>query len=222
MRILIVEDNKVVAQSLQKGLEEVGYAVRVASDGVQGMEHAEAEEYDLIILDRMLPKLSGDDMCSGLREAGSNIPILMLTARAAVGDRVEGLDLGADDYLTKPFALAELLARVRALLRRGEISTPPTLEFEDLTLNPSSHVVTRSGNEISLSAREFTLLEFLLRNAEKVVSRKSIATHVWGTELTSNVLDVYMTYLRRKVDKEYATKLIHNIRGVGYVLRREG
>jgi DNA-binding response OmpR family regulator len=221
VRILIVEDNKAVARALTTGLEEVGYAVQVAHDGVVGLERATAEEFDLVVLDRMLPRLSGDDLCRRLREDGSEVPILMLTARAAVGDRVEGLDLGADDYLTKPFALVELVARIRALLRRGGSATPPTLRVEDLTLDPSAHVVSRSGQEIALSAREFTLLEFLMRNAGRVVTRQSIATHVWGSEKTSNVVEVYITYLRRKIDKEFATKLIQNVRGVGYVLRSE-
>jgi DNA-binding response OmpR family regulator len=138
-----------------------------------------------------------------------------------VGDRVEGLDSGADDYLTKPFALVELLARVRALLRRGEISTPPILRYEDLTLDPSTRTVTRAGRTIALSQREFTLLEFLMRHAGKVVTREAIANHVWGANPSSNVVEVYMTYLRRKIDKDFDTRLVRNVRGVGYVLRSE-
>jgi DNA-binding response OmpR family regulator len=221
LRILVIEDNEVVAEALRDGLREVGHYVQIASEGPEGFDRATAEDYDLLLLDRMLPGLSGDEICKRLRSAASRVPILMLTARAAVGDCVEGLDLGADDYLTKPFAFAELLARVRALLRRGEVPTPPILVLEDLELNPSAHTVTRAGERISLSAREFTLLEFLLRNAGRVVSRKSIVSHVWGDELSSNAVEVYMTYLRRKIDKEHEVKLIHNVRGVGYVMRRE-
>ncbi|MFT5286583.1 MAG: DNA-binding response OmpR family regulator [Planctomycetota bacterium] len=221
MRILIIEDNAVVADAVREGLKEVGHVVTVELDGQSGFDRVTAEEFDLLILDRMLPSISGDEICHRMRGVESRVPILMLTARAAVGDCVEGLDLGADDYLTKPFAFSELLARVRALLRRGDVPTPPILRLEDLELNPTAHTVERAGKRISLSAREFTLLEFLLRNAERVVSRKSIVAHVWGDELSSNAVEVYMTYLRRKVDKAHEVKLIHTVRGVGYVMRKD-
>ncbi len=221
MRILVVEDNEVVASSLRKGLVEQGYAVDVVGNGPAGLERALTEEFDLLLLDRMLPGLSGDEICRRMSQRESRIPILMLTARAGVRDRVSGLDLGADDYLTKPFALAELLARVRALLRRGEIPTQPILRVEDLELDPSTRTVTRAGERISVSAREFSLLEYLVRNPGRVVTRQSIITHVWGGDLASNALEVYITYLRRKIDKGRETKLIHNVRGVGYVIRKE-
>jgi DNA-binding response OmpR family regulator len=221
LRILIIEDNAVVADAVREGLKEVGHVVTVELDGQSGFDRVTAEEFDLLILDRMLPSISGDEICHRMRGVESRVPILMLTARAAVGDCVEGLDLGADDYLTKPFAFSELLARVRALLRRGDVPTPPILRLEDLELNPTAHTVERAGKRISLSAREFTLLEFLLRNAERVVSRKSIVAHVWGDELSSNAVEVYMTYLRRKVDKAHEVKLIHTVRGVGYVMRKD-
>lgn len=210
-----------VADAVREGLKEVGHVVTVELDGQSGFDRVTAEEFDLLILDRMLPSISGDEICHRMRGVESRVPILMLTARAAVGDCVEGLDLGADDYLTKPFAFSELLARVRALLRRGDVPTPPILRLEDLELNPTAHTVERAGKRISLSAREFTLLEFLLRNAERVVSRKSIVAHVWGDELSSNAVEVYMTYLRRKVDKAHEVKLIHTVRGVGYVMRKD-
>jgi DNA-binding response OmpR family regulator len=221
MRILVVEDNESVLESLNRGLHESGYAVQVATTGAEALERATADEYDLLILDRMLPELSGDEVCRRLRQQESSVPILMLTARAEIGDRVEGLDLGADDYLTKPFAFAELLARVRALLRRGEALTPAILRLEDLQLDPSARTVTRAGKPISLSLREFALLDFLMRNAGRVVTRESIVSHVWGQPLASNAVEVYITYLRRKIDKGHAKKLIHNVRGVGYVMRVE-
>lgn len=221
MSILIVEDNAVVADALQEGLEGVGHRVEVAIDGDRGLELATSGDFDLLLLDRMLPGLSGDEICRRLRAANSHVPILMLTARAGVGDCVEGLDLGADDYLTKPFAFSELLARVRALFRRGEVSTPPVLVLEDLVVDPAARRVTRAGAPVSLSAKEFTLLEHLMRNAGRVVPRSSIVTHVWGDELSSNAVEVYMSYLRRKIDRDHDVKLIHNVRGVGYVMRAE-
>jgi len=221
MRILVVEDNEIVAESLDRGLAERGYAVRIAQTGREALECAMAEEFDLLILDRMLPELSGDDVCRELRVRKSSIPILMLTARADISERVEGLDLGADDYMTKPFAFQELLARVRALLRRGEECSPPVLQLEDLELDPAAHSAARSGKAIKLSAREFALLEFLMRNAGRVVPKDEIVAHVWGDVLASNAVEVYINYLRRKIDKGHDVKLIHNVRGVGYVLRRE-
>lgn len=217
----MIEDNPVVAEAVRDGLQEVGHSVEVEMEGTSGFERATSEVFDLLVLDRMLPGLSGDEICRRLRSQESTLPILMLTARAAVGDCVEGLDIGADDYLTKPFAFSELLARVRALLRRGEVATPPILTIDDLELNPSAHTVERAGKRISLSAREFTLLEFLMRNGNRVMSRKSIVAHVWGDELSSNAVEVYMTYIRRKIDKGHKVKLIQTVRGVGYVIRKD-
>jgi len=221
MKILVIEDNPLAANALRDGLSEVGHQVQLAQDGLAGFGLASSVEFDLLLLDRMLPGLSGDDICKRLRDSDSRVPILMLTAKAAVGDCVEGLDLGADDYLTKPFAFAELLARVRALHRRGEGILPPKLSLEDLELDPSAHRVTRAGKRINLSAKEFSLLELLMRSAGQVVSRKSIISHVWGDQLSSNAVEVYIAYLRRKIDKHHEVKLIQNVRGVGYVLRKE-
>jgi len=221
LRILVIEDNAVVAEALRDGLQEAGHDVFVEVEGTGGLKRAGEDDYDLLVLDRMLPGISGDEICRQLRDKESNVPILMLTARAAVGDCVEGLDLGADDYLTKPFAFSELLARVRALLRRGEPASPPVLKIEDLELNPAAHTVERAGKRVSLSAREFTLLEFLMQNGDRVVSRKAIVSHVWGDELSSNAVEVYMTYLRRKIDKGHQVPLIHTVRGVGYVIRKD-
>ncbi|MFT5284547.1 MAG: DNA-binding response OmpR family regulator [Planctomycetota bacterium] len=221
MQILVIEDNPVVADALNDGLSELGHCVDVANEGETGFGMAISTKYDLLLLDRMLPGLSGDEVCVRLRQVESRVPILMLTALAGVGDCAEGLDLGADDYLTKPFSFIELKARVRALLRRGTGSSPPIMVVEDLELNPSARTVTRAGRKISLSAQEFTLLELLMRSADRIVTRKSIVHHVWGEELSSNAVEVYINYLRRKVDKPHSVKLIHNVRGVGYVMRKE-
>lgn len=221
MRILVAEDNEMVAENLDRGLAETGYAVQLALNGREALERVTNEKFDLLILDRMLPEISGDDVCRQLRLRKSNIPILMLTARADISDRVTGLDLGADDYMTKPFAFQELLARVRALLRRGDTVTPPLLQVEDLTLDPAGHTAERGGKTISLSAREFSLLEFLMRQPGRVVPKDEIVTHVWGDQIASNAVEVYINYLRRKIDKGHDVKLIHNVRGVGYVIRRE-
>jgi DNA-binding response OmpR family regulator len=221
LQILVIEDNPVVADALNDGLSELGHCVDVANEGETGFGMAISTKYDLLLLDRMLPGLSGDEVCVRLRQVESRVPILMLTALAGVGDCAEGLDLGADDYLTKPFSFIELKARVRALLRRGTGSSPPIMVVEDLELNPSARTVTRAGRKISLSAQEFTLLELLMRSADRIVTRKSIVHHVWGEELSSNAVEVYINYLRRKVDKPHSVKLIHNVRGVGYVMRKE-
>ncbi len=223
MRILVVEDNRQLVDTLKRGLEENGYVVDTATDGESALEKAASREYDLLLLDRMLPRVSGDEVCRRIRGEGSTLPILMLTARVTVGERVSGLDLGADDYLTKPFVFAELLARMRALLRRPQATTPALIRIEDLELDPASHLVRRANRRIALSAREFSLLEYLLRNAGRVLSRGAILDHVWGDEQSaaSNIVDVYINYLRRKIDIRREPKLIHTVRGVGYVLRKE-
>ena len=223
MRILVVEDNRQLVDTLKRGLEENGYVVDTATDGESALEKAASREYDLLLLDRMLPRVSGDEVCRRIRGEGSTVPILMLTARVTVGERVSGLDLGADDYLTKPFVFAELLARMRALLRRPQATTPPLIKVEDLELDPASHLVRRANRRIALSAREFSLLEYLLRNAGRVLSRGAILDHVWGDEQSaaSNIVDVYINYLRRKIDVGREPKIIHTVRGVGYVLRKE-
>ncbi|HXH72758.1 MAG TPA: heavy metal response regulator transcription factor [Mariprofundaceae bacterium] len=223
MKILVVEDEERVAHFIQKGLKEEGHAVDMSYDGEDGEFLAEVNEYDLIILDLMLPKKSGITVCRELRDRGVATPILMLTARDSVEDKVRGLDAGADDYMAKPFAFEELLARVRALLRRRSESKTPTLKIADLELDPISRRVTRGGKPIRLTTKEYALLEYLLRNPRKVLSRTLIGEHVWDMNFDpeSNVIDVYVSHLRSKVDKGFDIALIHTLRGQGYILTDE-
>ncbi|RME82419.1 MAG: DNA-binding response regulator [Zetaproteobacteria bacterium] len=223
MKLLIVEDDKKLAETLARLFREEGYAVDVAYDGEDGEYLAEVNEYDVIILDVMLPKKSGLTVCRELRERGVNTPILMLTARESVEDRVRGLDAGADDYLPKPFMTEELLARIRALLRRASDVKTPILKVADLQLDPMSRRVTRAGKPIRLTSKEYALLEYLMRNAGKVISRTRIAEHVWDMNFDpeSNVIDVYISHLRAKIDKGFDRPLIHTIRGQGYMLSEE-
>jgi heavy metal response regulator len=224
MRILVVEDERKVASFIRQGLEEEGYAVDVASDGAAAEDMALGEAaYDLIVLDVMLPKRDGFAVLRTLRERRVATPVLLLTARDRVPDKVTGLDLGADDYLTKPFAFEEFLARVRALLRRRAAQRTPVLQLADLRLDPASRQVTRGSRTISLTAREYALLEYFLRNAGRVLTRPMLAEHVWGIDFDpeSNVIDVYVGYLRRKIDLPGETRLLHTTRGAGYVLRVE-
>jgi heavy metal response regulator len=221
VRILIVEDEKKVASFLRRGLEAEHHEADVAYDGETGLARALATEYDLVVLDVMLPRRDGLDVVRELRKQGRRTPILVLTARATLPDKVTGLDVGADDYLTKPFEFAEFLARVRALLRRGAPASPPILSVADLTLDPATRKVLRGGRSIELTPREYALLEFLMRNRGRVLSRALIAEHVWGVHFDSftNVIDVYVNYLRRKIDSDFEPKLLHTVRGVGYVLK---
>jgi heavy metal response regulator len=221
MRILVVEDEKKIAGFIRRGLREDGYVVEVAGDGEEGYNLATAEEFDLIILDIMLPGMDGITICRKLRQDGLSTPILILTARDSVKDKVRGLDSGADGYLTKPFAFEELLARVRALLRKREAQAPARLIVADLALDPVSRKVTRAGQEIPLTAKEFSLLEYLMRNAEIPVTRTMIAEHVWDVNFDTftNVIDVQISYLRGKIDRGYPRKLIQTVRGRGYVLK---
>jgi heavy metal response regulator len=221
MHILVVEDEEKVASFIQRGLEAEHYSVDVAHDGETGLARALERAYDLVVLDIMLPKRDGFGVVRELRARGSRVPVLLLTARAAVSDRVSGLDLGADDYLTKPFAFDELLARVRALLRRGSAGPGPTRTLADLSLDPATRLVTRGERRIELTAREHALLEFFLRNPGRVLSRSVIAQHVWGVDFDTftNVIDVYVNYLRRKIDDAFEPKLLHTVRGAGYVLK---
>lgn len=221
MKILVVEDEKKVAGFIKRGLEEDDYQVTIVHDGAEGLKQALTSEYSLVILDVMVPKKDGLAVIKELREAGNHVPVLMLTARGTTEDIVTGLEAGSDDYLTKPFAFAELLARVRALLRRSEQDRGAEIFFADLRLDPVSHKVWRSGNEIDLTAKEYGLLEYLVRNPNTVLSRAMIAEHVWDYAFDSftNIIDVYVNYLRKKVDKDYSTKLIHTVRGQGYILR---
>lgn len=222
MRILIIEDEKKVAGFLKNGLKEEGYAVDDAYDGQAGFDLAVENEYDMIILDLMLPGLDGITLCKKLREQGNHTPILMLTAREAVKDRVIGLDAGADDYMTKPFAFEELLARVRVILRKRPVTQELKLEIGNLVLDLITHKVKRGGDEIELTTKEYALLEFLMRNAGTIVTRTMISEHVWDInfETFTNVIDVYINYLRNKIDRDHDEKLIHTVRGRGYVLKK--
>jgi two-component system copper resistance phosphate regulon response regulator CusR len=223
MRILVIEDEKKVARFIKKGLEEEGYAVDLASDGEEGLARTLDQVHDLIILDIALPKIDGLQVLKKLRERKVPTPVLLLTVRATIEDKVLGLDSGADDYLTKPFAFQELLARIRALLRRKAEVGPPLLRVEDLVLDPARHLVTRGGERIDLTSKEFALLEYLLRNAGRVLTRAMISEHVWNYDFDTetNVIDVYVNYLRRKIDSRGEKKLIHTVRGSGYVLKSE-
>lgn len=217
MRVLVVEDEAKVASFIARGLGEAGYTVDVASQGPAALEEATVNDYDLILLDVMLPGIDGWEVLSQYREGGGNSPVMMLTARNAVEDKVRGLDSGADDYLTKPFALTELLARVRALLRR-EDRKAPILKVADLELNPASRDVRRAEKKISLSAREYALLEYFMRHQDRILSRSMVLEHVWDYSFDpeTNVVDVYVSYLRNKIDRGFDPPLIHTMRGVGY------
>lgn len=223
MRILVVEDEKKVAHFIQQGLEEEHYTVDVALNGEEGEAMAGTGNYDLLILDVMLPKKNGIDITRALRQRKMPVPILMLTAKATTEDKVEGLDSGADDYLTKPFAFAELLARVRSLLRRGATEKTTVLLLGDLELDTVSHRARRGGKPIDLTMKEYALLEFLLRNKDRVLSRTIISEHIWeyNFDTGTNLIDVYVNHLRSKIDAGFDRKLIHTVRGVGYVMKEE-
>ena len=222
MRILVIEDEKKVASFIKKGLEEEHYAVDTAYDGEEGLYMVETNEYDLIVLDLMIPKIDGLEVLKRVRGNRNNVPILVLTAKDTVDDIVKGLDAGCDDYLTKPFIFAEFLARIRALLRREKTDKEPVLKISDLTLSLVTHKVTRNEKEIDLTSKEYALLEYFMRNPDKVLTRTMISEHVWDYHFDSNtnVIDVYVNYLRRKVDKDFEPKLIHTIRGIGYMMKR--
>ena len=224
MRILVVEDERKVASFIRQGLQEEGHAVEIAADGAAALELVEAAPaYDLVILDLMLPKRDGFEVLKTLRQQRSQTPVLVLTARDSVSDKVRGLDLGADDYLTKPFAFDEFLARVRALLRRGAGQRAPVFKLDDLSLDPATRQVTRASRRITLTAREYALLEYFLRNVGRVLTRPMIAQHVWGLDFDteSNIIDVYVGYLRKKIDGEGERRLLHTVRGAGYMLALE-
>ena len=220
MRILVVEDDGAAAAVLAKGLREHAYAVDIAPDGAAALESAATNEYDLIVLDVLLPRLGGLDVCARLRADGVSVPILMLTARGEPDERVAGLDAGADDYLPKPYHFPELLARVRALLRRGPALTSSVLTCEDLVLDTRARRVTRARREVALTTKEYALLEYLVRRQGEVVGRADIAEHVWDDSYDplSNLIEVYIQRLRRKIDDGHVVKLIHTRRGAGYTL----
>ena len=221
MKILIVEDEKKVASFIKRGLEDDSHQVTLSHDGVDGLNRASSGEFDLIILDCMLPKKDGLAVVHELRETGSQVPVLMLTAKAETTDVVSGLDAGADDYLVKPFAFAELQARVRALIRRSEQDRGAEIRFADLRLDPVNHKVWRGQTEIVLTAKEYNLLAYMVRNAGNVLTRANIADNCWEYpfETFTNIIDVYINYLRKKVDGKFPKKLIHTVRGQGYILK---
>ncbi|HJD90850.1 MAG TPA: response regulator transcription factor [Corynebacterium urealyticum] len=227
MKILVVDDDPAVRESLRRSLIFNGYTIVLAADGEEALDKVQSERPDMVILDVMMPKFDGLEVCRELRSQGDDIPILLLTARDSVSERVAGLDAGADDYLTKPFALEELLARTRSLVRRAarpaavESQQIEILKFEDLELDPATRDVTRGGRQISLTRTEFALLELLLRNPRKVLSRTTILEDVWGYDFptSGNALEVYIGYLRRKTEADGEPRLIQTVRGVGYVLR---
>jgi two-component system, OmpR family, response regulator MprA len=224
MKILVVDDERAVRESLRRALELQGYEVELAGDGAEALARLNANGHpDAIVLDILMPEIDGLEVCRQLRRAGNSVPVLMLTARDAVGDRVEGLDAGADDYLVKPFALEELLARVRALLRRGAASVDGVLRFADLELDPQTREVRRGDERIELTRTEFNLLELFMLNPRQVLTRSIIFERVWGYDFgfASNSLDVYIGYLRRKTEVGGKPRLIHTVRGVGYALRDE-
>jgi two-component system OmpR family response regulator len=224
MRVLIVEDHVKMAALIQRGLRKEAMAVDVTANGEDALWMADATDYDAIVLDVMLPGVDGFEVCRRLREKGVWAPILMLTARDAVRDRVAGLDSGADDYLTKPFSYAELLARLRALVRRGPVERPAELSVGGLRLDPAQHKVWRGDSEISLSAKEFAILETFMRRPGEVLSRFQLLEHAWDYEYEnrSNVVDSYIRLLRRKIDQPFGTKSIETVRGAGYRLREDG
>jgi DNA-binding response OmpR family regulator len=222
MRILLVEDNQRLSAALKAQLEKDGYAVDALLNGAQGLAYAEEIAYDLIILDIMLPKKDGLSVCRELREEHINTPVLMLTARDTVNDRILGLDSGADDYLVKPFDVNELRARLRALLRRSAQEKTGVLSVGDLKLDPATRLVERGGQMIELTSKEYALLEYFVRHPNQVITREMIENHVWGTDFkgTSNIIDSYIHRLRRKIDGPFETKLLETVREVGYRLRR--
>lgn len=221
MRVLVVEDETKVGSFIKRALEEESYAVDLCEDGAQGLDMALSGSYDLIMIDLMLPSLPGLEVLTRLRKEKIQTPVLILTAQSKVDQRVKGLDAGADDYLTKPFAIDELLARVRALLRRGTAESSGVLQIDDLLLNPATREVTRGGQRIDLTVKEYALLEYFMRHAGRVLTRPMISDHVWNQDFDTftNVIDVYVNYLRNKIDRGRSRKLIHTIRGSGYMLK---
>ena len=218
-----MEDEKKIADFIKRGLKEEGYAVDVAYDGEEGLFLAKTNDYDLVLLDLMLPKIDGLTICGKLKKDNVKTPVIMLTAKDTVKDKVAGLDSGADDYLTKPFAFEELLARIRAILRKRDAQAPTMLKVADLELDLITHKVTRASKEIALTTKEYSLLEYLMRNKDIIVTRTMISEHVWDIDFDTftNVIDVYINYLRNKIDSGFDDKLIHTVRGRGYILKEE-
>ena len=226
MRILLIEDDERVAQLIQRGLEENDFSVEITGDGLSGMKLGLKNDYDLIITDIILPKLTGIDLCKEIRSNRPEIPILMLTALGTTDDKIEGFDAGADDYMVKPFEMRELIARIKVLLKRGNRGLSQNgsiLKYADLEMNLSTKIAKRNHQEINLTPKEFNLLKFMLENPERVLSRTEIADKVWNTQFDTgtNFIDVYINYLRKKVDKEFDQKLIHTKSGMGFILKEE-
>ncbi len=224
MTILVVEDEIKITRFIKRGLEMEHYTIDIAYNGEDASEKIELNSYDLIILDIMLPKKSGVEVVRELREKKIETPVIMLTAKDTIEDRIAGLDAGADDYLVKPFAFGELVARIRALFRREKVVKSTRLEIDDLILDPATHEVTRAGKELKLSSKEYRLLDYMMRRPSHVCTRTMIGEHIWGYNFTddSNVIDVYISYLRKKIDKGYRNKLIHTVRDVGYKIQDKG
>ncbi len=223
MRIILVEDEKQLANIIKKGLEEHGYSVDVAYDGEEGLYMAENYEADVIVLDIMLPQVDGISLLANIRKTGIKTPVLLLTAKDTISDKIKGLDSGADDYLTKPFDFGELLARIRALLRRKSDAKEVVIKIADLEINTASHEIKRGNKPIPLSAREYAVLEYLAYNKGSVISRTDLTEHIYDEsfDMDSNIVDVYINYLRNKIDKEFKNKLIHTVRGAGYILKEK-
>ena len=223
MRILIAEDEKTLNATLKKRLEEQSYSVDACLDGQEALDYLDSAEYDVVLLDSMMPKKSGLEVRRALRKKGRQTPVLLLTAKDSIEDRVDGLDAGADDYLVKPFAFEELMARIRVMLRKKSGQSSNLLSVGDLTLDLGTHTVVRDGQPISLSSREFALLRYLVMNQGMILSRDQIEQHIWNYDYegSSNMIDVYIRYLRKKIDDPFEKKLIHTVRGAGYVLREE-
>jgi DNA-binding response OmpR family regulator len=221
MKVLIVEDEKDLALTLKKGLEENSFAVDVSHDGEEGLFMAENYPYDVLLLDIMLPKMDGLAVLNTLRKKKIDIPVVMLTARGEVEDRIKGLNIGADDYIAKPFDFSELLARLRSVIRRSKGKPAPVIDIGDLTLDTNSREVRRGGRDIKLSAREYNMLEYLALNKNRVIGRTELMEHIYEMDADpdSNIIDVYINYLRNKIDKDCAVQLIHTVRGAGYVLK---
>jgi len=221
MTALIVEDDKDIAEFVERGLKLENFATQVAYDGEEALDLIQSNDYDVVILDLMLPKVKGEKVLSTIREEGINVPVIVLTAKTEVNSKVEALDQGADDYLTKPFAFEELMARIRALTRRGEQLQPTILKVGELELNPATREVKRSGKLLNLTKKEYAIIEVLMRNTERVCTRSMIGEHVWGFEfdMMSNVIDVHIARLRRKVDGGFPNKIVKTIRDVGYRLQ---
>ncbi len=218
MRILLVEDEAKLAAALKRGLEGERYVVEIAEDGEEGLSFATNDEYDIILLDWMLPGIPGNEVCRSLRSGGSTTPVIMLTAKGEVGDKVAALDVGADDYLVKPFAFEELLARIRAILRRPGERSGPVLKVSDVVLDPVSFEVSRGNQQVRLSAKEFSLLEYFMRHPNQTIPKSTLLTHVWDYEhdVLPNTVEVYVGYLRRKLDLPNSKPLLHTVRGIGY------